>query len=161
LPGLTHCNPLATCRHAVTQLDQLPNLRVRALSPWYETAPVPPSGQPSYVNAVAHMAADHGAHIDPSVLLECLMAIEQLAGRERAAPNAARTLDLDIVAMDSQVRDAPDPILPHPRAHLRAFVLVPLRDVAPGWVHPVLHRDVDTLIAALPPQPIRLLRPLP
>jgi 2-amino-4-hydroxy-6-hydroxymethyldihydropteridine diphosphokinase len=69
--------------------------------------------------------------------------------------NAARTLDLDIVAMDGLVREAPDPQLPHPRAHLRAFVLLPLRDVAPGWVHPVLGRRVEALLAALPPQDIR------
>jgi 2-amino-4-hydroxy-6-hydroxymethyldihydropteridine diphosphokinase len=158
LAASAHSPPLATCRKAIAELDQLPNLTVRALSSWYETAPEPPSGQPSYVNAVAHLVVDHGTQIDPSVLLECLIGVERMAGRQRAARNAARTLDLDIVAVDSQVRHAPDPILPHPRAHLRAFVLVPLRDVAPGWVHPVFHRDVDSLIAALPPQPIRRLR---
>lgn len=70
----------------------------------------------------------------------------------RTVPNAARTLDLDIIAMGpagQTVRQAPDPILPHPRAHLRAFVLVPLRDVAPGWVHPVQRRNVEELLLAL------------
>lgn len=74
----------------------------------------------------------------------------------RGTPNAARTLDLDIIAMGTLVRQAPDPILPHPRAHERHFVLRPLADVAPGWVHPVLARAVEELLALLPEQGVRL-----
>ncbi len=88
------------------------------------------------------------------MLLAHLMAIETACGRQRSVPNAARTLDLDLIAIDDLVRDAPDPILPHPRAHTRAFVLAPLVDVAPGWVHPVLQRTAAELLAALPPQDI-------
>ena len=98
-----------------------------------------------------------GAAIDPAVLLQRLMALEAAAGRVRGAPNAPRVLDLDIVAMGDTVRRAPDPVLPHPRAHERAFVLVPLAEVAPGWVHPVLARSVEALIAALPAQDVRAL----
>ena len=71
-------------------------------------------------------------------------------------PNAARTLDLDIIAMDTLVRRASDPILPHPRTHERRFVLLPLADVAPRWVHPVLARTVEELIASLPEQGVRV-----
>ena len=81
-----------------------------------------------------------------------LQTIEADAGRVRGAPNAPRTLDLDIIAMGNLVRAAPDPILPHPRAHLRAFVLAPLADVAPGWVHPLLHRGPKALLANLADQ---------
>jgi hypothetical protein len=63
-----------------------------------------------------------------------LQAIERRFGRVRGLPSAARTLDLDILAMGDLVRDPPDPILPHTRAHLRGFALLPLRDVAPAWV---------------------------
>jgi 2-amino-4-hydroxy-6-hydroxymethyldihydropteridine diphosphokinase len=73
----------------------------------------------------------------------------------RGEPNAARPLDLDIIDMGGQKRAAPDPVLPHPRAHERAFVLLPLRDVAPHWVHPVLGTPIDELIAHLPSQDIR------
>ncbi len=166
LCGPTGVSPLETCRQAVAALDQLPDMHVKGLSRWYETTPVPPSGQPPYVNAVAHLvvdpplraasphpADDGGGSIDPALLLARLMEIEQAAGRARGAANAARTLDLDIIAMGALVRSVPDPILPHPRAHERAFVLVPLRDVAPGWVHPVLGLSVEALIANLPPLP--------
>ena len=63
---------------------------------------------------------------------------------------------LDRIGGPLAVREAPDPILPHPRAHLRRFVLMPLADVAPGWVHPVLGVTVEALIAALPDQGVSL-----
>jgi 2-amino-4-hydroxy-6-hydroxymethyldihydropteridine diphosphokinase len=94
--------------------------------------------------------------------LRWLQQIEAGAGRVRSEPNAARTLDLDIIAMGENgqmVRASPDPVLPHPRAHQRAFVLMPLVDVAPGWVHPGLGRSAGELLAALAPQRIAPLEP--
>ena len=157
LPGPGDRAPLDTCRLAVAMLDSFPDMRLVSLSRWFETAPVPPSGQPAYVNAVAALLVDPGVTIDPALLLSRLMELEAAFGRERSAPNAARTLDLDIIAIGDLVREAPDPILPHPRAHLRAFVLVPLADVAPDWIHPVLFRSVSELISALPAQENRAL----
>ncbi len=81
--------------------------------------------------------------------------IEQHAGRIRTEPNAARTLDLDIIDMAGLVRTSPDPTLPHPRAHERGFVLLPLRDVAPNWIHPSLGLSIQTLIANLSAQDMR------
>jgi 2-amino-4-hydroxy-6-hydroxymethyldihydropteridine diphosphokinase len=149
--------PLLTCQKAVAELDLLPDLRLDGVSPWYETEPVPPSGQNAYVNAVARLSVEPGTTVDPAWLLARLLAIEAAHGRRRSGPNAARTLDLDLIAMGDLVRTAPDPVLPHPRAHQRGFVLVPLRDVAPGWIHPVLGRSVEQLIADLPPQEVRAL----
>ena len=162
LPGADGASPLETCQRAAIALDALPGLRLRGLSRWFATAPVlsPAQAQlpqPTYVNGVAHLVATGGAGIDPAWLLHCLMTIETEAGRVRSVPNAPRVLDLDIVAMGATVRASPDPVLPHPRAHLRAFVLVPLVEVAPGWVHPVLHQPVEALRDALPPQEIRVL----
>ena len=159
LPSQDGTPPLATARCAAAELHTLPGLQLRALSHWYLTEPVPPSGQPPYVNAIAVLSAKPPATApDPADLLAWLQAIEARAGRVRSERNAPRTLDLDIIAMGAagaMVRSAPDPVLPHPRAHLRAFVLVPLLDVVPGWVHPVLGRTAKELLAELPPQRIR------
>ena len=150
LPGRDGSSPLATCRAAAEALRGLPGLRLAAVSKWYRSAPVPPSGQPDYVNGVVRL---EGA-ADPAALLAYLQAIETRAGRLRGLANAARTLDLDIIDLNGCVRDAPDPVLPHPRAHLRGFVLLPLADVAPEWVHPRLGAGVAELLAALPPQDV-------
>ena len=155
LPGRDGRPALETARQAVAMLDSIPGMRLVGLSRWFESAPVPPSGQPPYVNAVALLLAEPNATIDPAGLLARLMDIEAACGRERSTPNAARTLDLDIIGIGKLARDAPDPIVPHPRAHLRAFVLAPLADVAPDWVHPVLGQTAAELLAALPPQEIR------
>jgi 2-amino-4-hydroxy-6-hydroxymethyldihydropteridine diphosphokinase len=156
LPGPTGAFPLATCRMAVEALRDLPGLRLQAVSHWYETAPVPPSGQPPYVNGMVRLKPI-GPMPDPAALLARLQAIEARCGRQRGLPNAARTLDLDIVAIGALVRDSPDPVLPHPRAHERGFVLRPLADVAPDWVHPALHRNVADLLEELPPDGVRRL----
>jgi 2-amino-4-hydroxy-6-hydroxymethyldihydropteridine diphosphokinase len=153
LPGPDGGTPLTSCRLAAAALDAIPGLRLRGLSAWYETAPIPPSGQPNYVNGVAHLSGV----IEPAALLARLQAIETRAGRVRGLPNAVRTLDLDIIAMDRLVRRAPDPILPHPRAHERAFVLLPLADIAPGWIHPLLDKSAAALLAELPAQGINRL----
>ncbi len=117
--------------------------------------PDPPSDQPLYVNAVALLEA--AAPPDPADLLARLLAIEAVHGRARGEANAARTLDLDLIAIEAVVRDSPDPILPHPRAHLRGFVLRPLVDVAPDWVHPRLGLTACALLAGLPSEPMRLI----
>ncbi|MGK7866884.1 2-amino-4-hydroxy-6-hydroxymethyldihydropteridine diphosphokinase [Falsiroseomonas sp. E2-1-a20] len=155
LPGPDGRDALATCRAAAAALDALPGLRLRALSRWYATAPVPADpASPDYVNGVARL---EGQAPDPATLLAALQAVEGRFGRVRPYPNAPRTLDLDLIDLDGLVRDAPDPVLPHPRAHMRAFVLAPLADVAPGWVHPGLKRTVGGLLAAVGLEGFRVL----
>ncbi len=142
---------IETCRAAVAALDLLPGLRLRGLSRWWDSAPIPVASQPRYVNAVAHLA---GA-LAPEELLRALQRIEAAHGRVRGERNAARTLDLDIVDIDGMVRDGPDPVLPHPRAHERAFVLAPLVELAPAWVHPRLGVPAATLLRGLSMQDLR------
>ncbi len=137
-----------TCHAALEALAGLPGLRLIASSRWYETTPVPPSGQPNYINGVARMAPD-GDAVSPEALLAALHKIEAQFGRRRGTPNMARTLDLDLIDMDGIVRGPPDPVLPHPRAHLRAFVLLPLLDVAPDWRHPALGQSGRRLLAEI------------
>jgi len=150
LPGADGASPRMTCERALVRLAALPGLSLTARSRWFSTAPVPPSGQPRYINGVVRLEGQ----AEPAGLIASLQACEAMSGRRRGVPDAARTLDLDIIDMAGLVRDAPDPILPHPRAHLRLFVLLPLRDVAPGWLHPRLGKTVAELIAGLPPQDV-------
>lgn len=144
---------LGACRWAAGELAVLPGLELRHLSRWYASRPVPDLDQPDYVNGVAALTGD----VAPEALLARLHGIEAAAGRVRSVPNAARTLDLDLVAHGDLVRPGPAPVLPHPRAHLRAFVLAPLRDVAPGWRHPVLGVTVEELLAETTGQALRVL----
>lgn len=145
LPG-----PAGSPRHMVeAALTTLPEVGVTVVrrSPWYLSAPVPPSDQPWFVNGVAMV----GFSGPPSDLMARLHAVEASLGRHRdGTANAARTLDLDLLDMNGLTRAA-DPTLPHPRLHQRAFVLRPLADVAPAWRHPVSGRPVAELLEALGP----------
>lgn len=146
LPDAVGHTPWLNCRAAVTALRGLAGCRLVGISGWYQSAAWPPSTQPDYINGAVLLS---GA-ISPAALLAALQRIEALAGRRRSIPNAARPLDLDIIAMGELVRDAPDPILPHPRAHQRGFVLRPIADLLPAWHHPLLGKSVGDLLAALP-----------
>jgi len=120
---------------------------VERRSPLYTSPAWPPSDQPDYLNGVWSVVTA----LSPKALLEALHDVERAFGRDRAGrpANAARTLDLDLIDMNGLVSGG-RPTLPHPRAHDRAFVLLPLADVAPDWRHPVSRRSVDALIARLP-----------
>lgn len=140
--------PLATCEAAVARLSDDLDITVCAVSQWYESEPVPPSGQPWYVNGVVRVETA----LDPAALLARLHAVEASFGRLRRVRNEARPLDLDIIDYKGRVERGGEghPILPHPRADERLFVLLPLRDVAPAWRHPATGGSVDGMIAELP-----------
>jgi 2-amino-4-hydroxy-6-hydroxymethyldihydropteridine diphosphokinase len=139
-------DPRQTCEAALAALDRSGLTLVRR-SRWYRTAPVPASDQPWYVNGVALVSGP----ADPFAVLRMLNAVETDFGRVRGARNAARVIDLDLLAHGDTILDTPDLHLPHPRMHQRAFVLLPLAEVAPRWRHPASARTVEDLIAALPP----------
>ncbi|MEU6987007.1 2-amino-4-hydroxy-6-hydroxymethyldihydropteridine diphosphokinase [Streptomyces sp. NPDC046324] len=122
-------NRLETLQGAVDALEDTPGLRVKAVSPVYETEPwgVDPGSQPSYLNAVALVKTT----LPPSSLLERAHAVEEAFHRIREERWGARTIDVDIVAYADVVSDDPVLTLPHPRAHQRAFVLAPWHDVDP------------------------------
>ncbi len=143
--------PLETCRWAAGQLAQLPGLERRGVSRWFATRPVPASDQPRFVNGAAWLSGE----MEPYRLLEALQTIETEAGRLRGVPNAARTLDLDLLAMDDLVMADAALILPHPRLQDRAFVLAPLRDIRPDWVHPVLNLNVAAMLTAVSDQDVQ------
>lgn len=127
----------ATVRQAMDAIDALPGTRVRRRSSLYRTAPVESSG-PDYINAVVEI----GTTLSPQELLQALQDIEQAAGRERPYRNAPRTLDLDLLLYDELRLDGPALTLPHPRMNQRAFVLVPLAEIAPARVRAEQLRSV-------------------
>ncbi|MFF7451228.1 MULTISPECIES: 2-amino-4-hydroxy-6-hydroxymethyldihydropteridine diphosphokinase [unclassified Streptomyces] len=122
-------NRLETLQGAIDALEDTPGVRVKAVSPVYETAPwgVEPGSQPSYFNAVVLVKTT----LPPSSLLERAHAVEEAFHRVRDERWGPRTLDVDIVAYADVVSDDPTLTLPHPRAHERAFVLAPWHDVEP------------------------------
>ncbi len=131
--------PLETLQAVLQHFPDF-GIQVKTVSHWYETAPVPVSDQPFYINGVARIETQ----LDPVALLNTLLSIEDDYGRERREVNAARTLDLDILDFEGRVENGP-PILPHPRLANRPFVLFPLRDIAPDWRHPVSGLEIEVL----------------
>jgi 2-amino-4-hydroxy-6-hydroxymethyldihydropteridine diphosphokinase len=127
---------------AILALRAQPGVRVMAVSKLYETAPVGPPPQGPYLNAALRLRTQ----LAPRALLACLLAIEAARGRQRSARRwSARTLDLDLLFYGSLLLDEPGLRVPHPHLHERAFVLVPLCDVAPRLVHPRLGQTVEEL----------------
>jgi 2-amino-4-hydroxy-6-hydroxymethyldihydropteridine diphosphokinase len=122
-------NRLETLQGAIDALEDTPGVRVKAVSPVYETEPwgVEPGSQPSYLNAVVLL----GTTLPPSLLLERGQAIEEAFERVRDERWGPRTIDVDLVSYQGVVSADPGLTLPHPRAHQRAFILVPWHDVDP------------------------------
>lgn len=139
-------NRLETLQGAVDALEDTPGLRVKAVSPVYETEPwgVDPGSQPSYFNAVAVIRTT----LPPGSLLERAQAVEEAFHRVRDERWGPRTLDVDIVAYAGVVSADPELTLPHPHAHERAFVLAPWHDVDPEAELPG-QGPVDELLSAL------------
>ncbi|QJF53074.1 2-amino-4-hydroxy-6-hydroxymethyldihydropteridine diphosphokinase [Roseobacter ponti] len=158
-------DPRETLQRAVSQVGSKIGV-IRALSGLYRTPAFPAGSGPDFVNAA--LAAETA--LSPGEVLSALHAIEADAGRERNVRWSARGLDLDLIAagdlvlpdpetheewrdltLEDQMKRVPETlILPHPRMQERAFVLVPLCDVAPDWVHPVSGRSVSEMCAGLP-----------
>ncbi|HEX2172076.1 MAG TPA: 2-amino-4-hydroxy-6-hydroxymethyldihydropteridine diphosphokinase [Dehalococcoidia bacterium] len=134
----------AILRQAIDALRCLGDLT--AVSSFYETTPVGYRDQPDFLNAVAALRT----RLAPEELLDATQSIENTFGRVRSFPNAPRPLDIDLLYLDSLVLNTPRLTIPHPRAAERAFVLVPLREIAPDLIDPITRRTITDLAAALP-----------
>lgn len=131
-------------RRALAQLDKLPGTQIRRVSSLYDTDPVGPAGQPEYLNAVAELESDLGGR----ELLWHLLLVEARLGRRRDRERrwGARTIDLDLLLFGNEVIEEPELVVPHPELVNRAFVLVPLSELAPELVHPTEERTIRELL---------------
>jgi 2-amino-4-hydroxy-6-hydroxymethyldihydropteridine diphosphokinase len=137
--GSNLADPAAQIRSALGELAKLPGTRVVRSSSLYRNPPAGGMDQPEYVNAVAHIETP----LAPRALLDGLLEIERAHGRVREYPNAPRTLDLDIALYGDRVLSEPGLVIPHPRMLQRAFVLVPLAEIAPDAQVPGHGRVAD------------------
>jgi 2-amino-4-hydroxy-6-hydroxymethyldihydropteridine diphosphokinase len=149
-------NRLAFLRGGRDSLVQRFDITLNRASGVYETEAVGgPADNPPFLNAVLEVATS----LSPRELMAACLAVEDEFGRTRSAEWAPRTLDIDLLLYGDVVVDESDLRIPHPRLHERGFVLAPLREIAPGLVHPVLHQTITALAADLPsgtaPVPLR------
>ena len=146
----------ATLENALSALQDIDGIEVKAHSSWYKTDPIGPS-QPKYLNGCALLAV----HLTPQELLRTLLQIENQFGRVRQERWGPRTLDLDVLLFDDLVLDTPDLQVPHPRMTQRAFVLVPLAEIAPNWVDPVSSKTIQQLRETIDCSGVDLAQPQP
>jgi 2-amino-4-hydroxy-6-hydroxymethyldihydropteridine diphosphokinase len=134
--------PQQTLAAALAALAAM-GVSVVARSGWYLSAPLPPSGQPWFVNAVASVRTARGAR----GLLALMQAVERRFGRVRSVQNAPRTVDLDLLDYQGAQIHTRQLVLPHPRLHKRRFMLEPIAEIAPFWRHSVLQLTARELLS--------------
>lgn len=132
-------NPLHQVQQGFELLTQLPQTQLITRSSLYRTAPVGYDNQPDFINAVAEVCTD----LTPLELLHALLSTEASQGRERPFPNAPRVLDLDLLLYEDVALQTAELTLPHPRMHERAFVMLPLAEIAPDFVLQDKSRVID------------------
>ena len=130
------------CRRAVEEIRRLTDTMVIQHSSLYDTEPMELPDQGSFINGVVAISTG----LPPLKLLSACQKVEQLLGRQRFIRYGPRTIDLDILLYGQRVMETVELILPHPKLHLRRFVLVPLVEIAPETVHPILHQTVAELL---------------
>jgi len=136
---------LALLEAAVSRLPAA-GFRVVKVSNWWRSSAWPNPADPDYLNGVALVETA----LAPRAALDGLLGLEAQFGRCRGEANAPRTLDLDLIALGRRVMHDGELILPHPRAHERRFVMGPLAEIAPAWIHPVLGQTAQALQASAP-----------
>jgi len=132
---------LTILKTALDILNNTPGIVINSISSWYQTVPIGPP-QPNYINGCVLLEVQQ----TPQELLEILLGIETQLGRVRQERWGARTLDLDILLIDDLILNTSNLVIPHPAMTERCFVLVPLAEIAPHWIHPVMGKSISSLI---------------
>ena len=144
LNGKKNETPLQNCKKALLELKK--EVNICNISSWYKSEPMPVSSQPWYINGVVEISTNKSS-ID---LLEYILNIEEFFGRVREKKNEARILDLDIIDYKKKILYKKNKlIIPHPRMHQRSFVLQPLQELNPKWIHPIKKKGLKELISNL------------
>tara|TARA_B100001063_G_C16504532_1_gene423744 strand:+ start:107 stop:619 length:513 start_codon:yes stop_codon:yes gene_type:complete len=137
-------HPIEVCTKAINTLADY-SIKVERQSKWYSSEPIPKSDQPNFFNCVILATTKHNEYN----VLKYLHKIENKFGRKRKKINEARTIDLDLIDYSNKVLQNNKIILPHPRAHLRKFVMKPLGEINPDWAHPILKLNVFQILKYL------------
>ena len=144
LNGKNNETPLQNCKKALVELKK--EVNICKISSWYKSEPIPVSNQPWFINGVIEIRTDKSS-LD---LLEFILNIEEFFGRLREKKNEARILDLDIIDYKKKILYIKNKlIIPHPRMHERSFVLQPLSELNPKWMHPIKKKGIKELIRNL------------
>ena len=144
LNGKNNETPLQNCKKALIELKK--EVDICKISSWYKSEPIPVSNQPWFINGIIEISTNKSS-LD---LLEFILSIEEVFGRVREKKNEARILDLDIIDYKKKILYIKNKlIIPHPRMHERSFVLQPLSELNPKWIHPIKKKGIKELIRNL------------
>ena len=120
-------------------------IKIRKISSIYETPSYPNKKNPKFLNIGIEVKCD----ISPHALIKIFNKIEKLMQRTRSLKNQPRTCDIDLIDFDGKILSSRNLTVPHPKAHLRNFVLFPINEISPTWIHPILNKRIDFLIKKL------------
>jgi 2-amino-4-hydroxy-6-hydroxymethyldihydropteridine diphosphokinase len=135
---------LENIKKSVIELTKL-DIKIIKISSFYETPSYPDKKKPKFLNICVKLKTKLSA----LNLLIKLKKIEKLIGRRKSQKNAPRVCDIDILDFNKQILDSKNLVIPHPKTHLRNFVLYPLKEIEPNWVHPIFNKKIDFFISQL------------
>ena len=146
-------NPIENCNKAINELYKF-NIKIIKQSSWYLSEPIPKSSQPKFYNSVFLCNSNH----NPNKVLKIIDIVEQKFGRVRVFRNMSRCIDLDIISFNRTVKNSLLLTIPHPRMHLRKFVLLPLFEIDSNWSHPILKKSIKYFLEKVKYQRIKKLK---
>ena len=150
--SLEGISPIKNCNNAVNELSKF-KINIIQKSSWYLSDPIPKSSQPKFYNSVLMCDSNHNAN----KVLKILQILEKKFGRVRVFKNMPRCIDLDIISFNGNIINSLLLTIPHPRMHLRKFVLLPLFEINSSWSHPLLKKNIIHLLEKVKNQKIKKL----